>query len=139
MRGLNQVQLIGNLGADPDVRHTQGGTQVANLRIATNYTRTNKDTGEKSEHPEWHRVTVFGKLADICDKYLHKGSPVFVQGRLRTRKWERDGVNHYTTEIVVEDLIMLPDANGNGNGNGASQAASAQAPAAPDIADDIPF
>ena len=137
MRGLNQVQLIGNLGADPEVRYTQGGMRVGNLRIATNYTRTNKDTGEKSEHAEWHRVTVFDKLAEIVEKHLHKGSPVFVQGRLRTRKWERDGVTHYTTEIVVDSLIMLPD--GNGNGNGASQAASAQAPAAPDIADDIPF
>ena len=141
MRGLNKVELIGNLGADPELRYTQGGTSVANMRVATNYTKTDRHSGEKTEHAEWHRCVVFGKLAEIVGEYLHKGSPVYLAGRLQTRKYTKDGVDHYPTEVIVEDLIMLPNGNGGNGSNGSGRAsAPASAPAGdPDIDDDIPF
>ena len=140
MRGKNRVNLLGNLGADPDIRHTHDGTMVANLRIATNFSRTNRDTGEKTEHAEWHRVVAFGPLAEIANNYLNKGSGVDVEGRLRTRKWQaQDGHDRYSTEIVINELIMLPNGNRNGNANDASQAPTDESSAAPDLDDDIPF
>ena len=142
MRGLNKVELIGNLGADPELRYTQGGTSVANMRVATNYTKTDRHSGEKTEHAEWHRCVVFGKLAEIVGEYLHKGSPVYLAGRLRTQKWkDQAGNDRYTTEVIVEDLIMLPSGNGGNGSNGNARAsAPASAPAGdPDIDDDIPF
>ena len=134
MRGLNQVQLIGNLGADPEVRDTASGTTVANLRLATNFAYTNRSSGERVETTEWHRVVVFGKLAENAGKYLKKGAPVFVQGRLRTRSWEdQANVTRYVTEVIANDVIFLGSANGNGKGAGAP------APESEDFDDDIPF
>lgn len=135
MRGLNQVQLIGNLGADPEVRTTTGGTTVANVRLATNFAYTSRSSGERVETTEWHRAVVFGKLAENVGKYLKKGSPAFFQGRLRTRSWDDQGVTRYVTEVIANDVIFLGSTNGNGNG------ASAPAPAteSDDFEDDFPF
>ena len=133
MRGLNQVQLIGNLGADPEVRTTTGGTTVANVRLATNFSYTSRSSGERVETTEWHRAVVFGKLAENVAKYLKKGSPAFFQGRLRTRSWDDQGVARYVTEVIANDVIFL----GSANGNGAS--APAPAPESDDFEDDIPF
>ncbi|RJP96106.1 MAG: single-stranded DNA-binding protein [Desulfobacteraceae bacterium] len=106
-RGLNKVMLIGNLGKDPDLRFTQGGMAVASFSIATSEEWTDKATNEKKEKTEWHRIVAFGKLGEICGKYLTKGKQVYVEGKLQTRSWEQDGVTKYTTEIVVSDMHML--------------------------------
>lgn len=114
---LNKVELIGNLGADPELRYLQNGGAVANLNIATSESWKDKTTGEKKEKTEWHRVVIFGKLAEIAGEYLRKGSKVFIEGALQTRKWQdQDGVDRYTTEIVVAmngRMIMLSAANDN--------------------------
>lgn len=104
---LNSVQLIGRLGFDPEIRKTQSSDTVANLRIATNERRKDKNTGVKAEKTEWHNVVMWSKLADIAGSYLKKGSLVHITGKLQTRKWEKDGVDHYTTEIIASSLIML--------------------------------
>lgn len=114
---LNKVELIGNLGADPELRYLQNGGAVANLNIATSESWKDKTTGEKKEKTEWHRVVIFGKLAEIAGEYLRKGSKVFIEGALQTRKWQdQAGVDRYTTEIVVAmngRMIMLSAANDN--------------------------
>ena len=114
---LNKVELIGNLGADPELRYLQNGGAVANLNIATSESWKDKTTGEKKEKTEWHRVVIFGKLAEIAGEYLRKGSKVFIEGSLQTRKWQdQAGVDRYTTEIVVAmngRLLMLSAANDN--------------------------
>jgi single-strand DNA-binding protein len=120
---LNMAQIIGHLGRDPDVRYTAEGTAVANLAVATNETWKDKD-GEKQERTEWHRVVLFGKVAEIAAQFLKKGSLVYLQGRLQTRKWQgEDGQDRYTTEIVAERMKML-------GGKGDTQAANGT-PAAP--------
>lgn len=125
---LNKVELIGNLGQDPEVRYMPNGGAVANLTIATSETWKDKQTGEKKEKTEWHRVAIFGKLAEIAGEYLRKGSKVFIEGSLQTRKWQdQAGQDRYTTEIVVAmngKLIMLSAANDNrqGGGSGGSHA-----------------
>lgn len=107
MGSVNKVILIGNLGKDPEVRRSQSGTTVANFTLATNESWNNKD-GQREERTEWHRVVVFGKLADICGQYLQKGKQVYVEGRLQTRSWEdREGNKRYTTEIVASSMVML--------------------------------
>lgn len=108
MSDLNRVTIIGRLGQDPDIRHTAGqGTAVGNFSIATNAVWKDKD-GQKQERVEWHRVVVWGKLAELCGEYLHKGSQAYVEGRLQTRKWEdKEGVTKYTTEIVANQVIFL--------------------------------
>lgn len=107
-RGVNKVILIGNLGADPEVRYTQSGTAVANLRIATNERWRDRQSGEQQERTEWHRVVLFGKLGEIASEYLRKGSQVFIEGRIQTRKWQgQDGQDRYSTEIVANDMQML--------------------------------
>lgn len=114
---LNKVELIGNLGADPELRYLQNGGAVANLNIATSESWKDKTTGEKKEKTEWHRVVIFGKLAEVAGEYLRKGSKVFIEGALQTRKWQdQAGVDRYTTEIVVAmngRMIMLSAANDN--------------------------
>ena len=101
--GINKVLLIGNLGADPDVRSLPSGDVVANISLATSESWTDKSTGEVKERTEWHRVAFFGKVAEVVEKYLHKGSRVYVEGRLRTRKWQdSNGQDRYTTEIIVD-------------------------------------
>jgi single-strand DNA-binding protein len=111
---LNKAQLIGRLGRDPDIRYTREGAAVSNLAIATSEVHKDKETGERKEITEWHRVALFGRLAEIAAEYLKKGSLVFLEGRLRTRKWEKDGQDQYTTEIVGEKLLMLTPKTGGG-------------------------
>jgi single-strand DNA-binding protein len=117
-RGINKVILIGNLGADPETRAMPSGTTVANLRIATSESWRDKQTGEQQERTEWHRVAFFGRLAEVAGEYLHKGSQVYIEGSLRTRKWQdKQGNDRYSTEIVGNDLQML---GGRGGGAAAS-------------------
>lgn len=107
MSGVNKVILIGNLGADPDLRHTPSGTAVSNLRLATTEVFSNRE-GEKNKRTEWHRIVVFGRLAEICNQYLKKGRQVYIEGRLQTREWEdKSGDKRYTTEIVATNMVML--------------------------------
>lgn len=126
MSYLNQAQLIGNLGADPEIRYTQAGTAVANFSLATNERWKDRD-GNQQEKTEWHRVVAWAQLAEIVGEYLKKGSKVFIQGRLQTRSYDdRNGITRYTTEIVASDMRMLGDRNGgssqqNGNGGGGRQ------------------
>lgn len=118
-RGINKVILVGNLGADPEVRYTASGSPVANLRIATSESWRDKNTGEQQERTEWHNVVMFGKLGEIVEKYLRKGSQIYVEGRLQTRKWQdREGNDRYTTEVVANDMQML---GGRGGGGGESR------------------
>ncbi|MGK0673849.1 MAG: single-stranded DNA-binding protein [Halothiobacillaceae bacterium] len=111
-RGVNKVILVGNLGADPETRYMPSGGAVTNLRIATSENWTDK-TGEKQERTEWHRVVLFGKLAEIAAEYLRKGQQVYIEGSLRTRKWQdREGRDQYTTEIVANEMQMLGGRGG---------------------------
>jgi single-strand DNA-binding protein len=108
MASLNKVILIGNLGADPETRYAPSGDAICNLRIATTETWKDKSTGEKREATEWHRVAMFGRLAEIAAQYLRKGSQVYIEGRLQTRKWQdNDGQDRYTTEIRADEMKML--------------------------------
>lgn len=112
-RGLNKVMIIGNLGADPEVRYTQNSTAIANLSIATSETWKDKQTGEPREQTEWHRCVAYRRLAEIAGEYLKKGSKVYVEGRLQTRKWTgQDNVERYTTEVVINELQMLDSRGG---------------------------
>ncbi|WP_444999880.1 single-stranded DNA-binding protein [Halomonas mongoliensis] len=123
-RGVNKVILIGNLGQDPEVRFMPSGAPVANLRLATTDTWMDKQSGQRQERTEWHNVVMFNKLAEIAQQYLKKGSKVYVEGRLQTRKWQgQDGQDRYTTEIVVNDMQMLDSRGGGGDfqGGGAPQ------------------
>jgi single-strand DNA-binding protein len=114
-RGVNKVILIGNLGRDPEVRYSPSGQAIANVTIATSESWKDKNTGEKQEKTEWHRVVFFGRLAEIAGEYLKKGSQVFVEGRLQTRKWQdKDGQDRYTTEIVANEMQMLGNRGGAG-------------------------
>jgi len=116
-RSVNKVMLLGNLGADPDVRYTPSGDAVANVRLATSESWKDKNTGAPQERTEWHRIVMFGKLAEIVKQYLHKGSKIYVEGKQHTRKWQgQDGQDRYTTEVVVDingTMVML-DGRGNG-------------------------
>lgn len=120
MAGLNKVMIIGHLGRDPEIRYSQQGTAVANFSVATSEKWTDKNTGQKQEKTEWHRVVVFGKQAETCEKYLTKGSQIYLEGRLQTRQWERDGQTHYTTEIVVSSFQFLGGSR-QGGGQGQSR------------------
>jgi single-strand DNA-binding protein len=118
-RGINKVILIGNLGRDPEVRYTAGGSAVANLSVATTESWRDKQTGEKKEATEWHKVVVFGKTAEIAGEYLKKGRTVYIEGRLQTRKYQdKDGQERYSTEIVASDMQMLGGGEGRGEGGG---------------------
>lgn len=142
-RGINKVILVATLGADPEVRHTSGGSAITTIRAATNESWKDKATGERQERTEWHRVKFFGRLAEIAGEYLRKGSQVYIEGSLRTDKYtDRDGVERYTTDIISNEMQML---GGRGReSSAATESATARAPqAAPsatDIGDDdIPF
>jgi single-strand DNA-binding protein len=114
-RGINKVILIGNLGADPETRAMPSGTTVANLRVATSESWRDKQTGEQQERTEWHRVAFFGRLAEVAGEYLRKGSQVYIEGSLRTRKWQdKQGNERYSTEIIGNDLQMLGGRGGAG-------------------------
>ncbi|MBK1722496.1 single-stranded DNA-binding protein [Thiocystis violacea] len=121
MAGVNKVILIGNLGADPEVRYMPSGDAVANIRIATSETWKDRNTGEKQERTEWHNVVFFGKIAEIVKQYLRKGSKIYVEGKLRTRKWQtQDGQDRYSTEVVVDingTMQMLDSRQGGGMGS----------------------
>lgn len=123
MRGVNKVILIGNLGADPQMRYFTDGTAVCNFSMATSESWTDKQTGEKREKTEWHRVTAFRRLAEICGQYLKKGSKVYVEGKLQTRSYEKEGQTHYATEIVANELQML-DSRGAQSGGGFAPAST---------------
>ena len=115
MSGINKAILVGNLGREPDIRSSSKGETIANLALATSETWKDKE-GNKQERTEWHRVSVFGKLADVCQKYLHKGSKIFVEGKLQTRKWDKNGVDQYTTEVVLSgwnSTLMMLDSKGD--------------------------
>jgi single-strand DNA-binding protein len=118
-RGINKVILVGNLGRDPETRAMPSGMTVCNLNIATSESWKDRQSGEQQERTEWHRVALFGKLAEIAGEYLHKGSQVYIEGSLRTRKWQdKQGVERYTTEIIANEMQML---GGRGAGGGSSQ------------------
>ena len=104
---MNRAILIGNLGKDPEITHTNGGTTIAKFSIATTDRRTDKKSGVKQKYTEWHRVTVFGRLAEICEEYLHKGKQVYIEGRIQTSSWEKDGIKRYSTEIIASNMEML--------------------------------
>ena len=119
-RGLNKVMLIGNLGADPEVRYTTGNSAVTNIRLATAESWRDKESGEQQERTEWHRVVFFGRLAEIAGEYLKKGSQVYIEGSIRTRKWtDKEGQDKYTTEIVANEMQMLGGRAGGAGGGGA--------------------
>ena len=142
MKGINKAIIVGNLGADPETRYTDSRKAITNIRVATSETWNDKQTGEKREQTEWHRVVMFGKLAEIAGEYLRKGSSVYIEGKIRTRKWrDNQGNDRYTTEIEARDMQML---------GGKPKQESAFPPAGPDIGDgpgllagdiddDIPF
>lgn len=146
MSGVNKVILIGNLGADPEVRHLENGVTVANFNLATTEVFKDRTTGERREQTEWHRVVLWRGLADVVEKYVRKGSKVYVEGKLRTRKWEKDGIDRYTTEIQADSLTMLDRPTTGGTAPApVPVAAAAPAPVpepagtAPDEVDDLPF
>lgn len=164
-RGINKVILVGNLGQDPEVRYTANGAAVANITVATSEQWTDRQSGQKQEKTEWHRVVLFGRLGEIAGEYLRKGSQVYLEGKLQTRKWQdQNGQDRYTTEIVANEMQMLGGRGGSAGGadygnqdfGGGRPAAAPQggggrpsapaAPAAPagggnfdDFDDDIPF
>jgi len=115
-RGINKVILIGNLGGDPDTRFLPNGNAVTNITLATSDSWRDRQTGQMQERTEWHRVTFFGKIAEIAGQYLRKGSKVYVEGRLQTREWEKDGIKRYTTEVIVDmgGTMQMLDSRGGG-------------------------
>ena len=160
MASVNKVILVGNLGKDPETRYMPNGDQVTNITVATSETWKDKNSGEKKEATEWHRVVFFRRLAEIAGQYLKKGSQVYIEGRLQTRKWQKEGQDHYTTEIVADEMKMLGkregmggaendgprDSGGGRSERGASDSAQKKPAAQPaaggnfnDFDDDIPF
>jgi len=164
MASVNKVIIVGNLGRDPETRYMPNGDAVTNVAVATTESWKDKNTGEKKELTEWHRITFYRKLAEIAGQYLKKGSQVYVEGRLQTRKWtDKDGVERYTTEIIADTMQMLgsrqgmggggggasmdddygsapaPRQSSGGGGGGAARPASRPAPNFSDMDDDIPF
>ena len=131
---INRVILLGNLGQDPEIRYTQSGSAIANFSVATSYRYKDKSGAQQSQ-TEWHRVVAFGKLAEIVEKYLHKGSQIYLEGRLQTRKWQdNSGVDKYTTEIVMGEMQML-----GGREQSGQQGRSAPPAQQDDFDEDIPF
>ncbi len=136
---INKAILIGNLGADPEVRYTQNGTAVANFRVATTET-WKKEGGQREESTEWHRVVAFARLGEICGEYLAKGSKVYIEGRIQTRKWEdRDGNTRYTTEIVAREMKMLSPRGAGSGSSGSRQEEEPPMHDTPVMGDDVPF
>ena len=148
-RGINKVIIVGNLGGDPETRYMPSGSAVTNFTVATNESWKDKQTGEQKERTEWHRVAMFNRLAEIAAEYLRKGSQVYIEGKLRTRKWQgQDGQDRYTTEIIADEMQMLGGRGGGGGGSfgggqqGGGQKGGGSAPPQPgpdDFDDDIPF
>jgi len=121
MAGLNKVMLIGRLGRDPEIRYSQQGLAVVNFSIATSEQWTDKNTGDRQEKTEWHNVVVFGKQAETCEKYLSKGSQIYIEGRLQTSNYEKEGQTHYMTKIVVSNFQFLGGKQDNQGGGGQYQ------------------
>jgi len=147
MSGVNKVILVGRLGKDPEVRNLENGAAVANFTMATSESYKDKTTGEKKEITEWHYVVLWRGLAEISQRYLHKGDMVYIEGKLRTRSWEKEGVTRYTTEIVADNMTML-STKGSGGGQGGGTYAPAEVSSsdnfrasavADNSADDLPF
>jgi single-strand DNA-binding protein len=147
-RGINKVMLVGNVGNAPEVRQTTEGNAITTLSLATSETWKDKQTGEKQEKTEWHRVVFFRQLAEIVGKYVRKGSKLYIEGNLRTRKWQdQQGIDRYTTEVVANDMQMLdsrhdeerPDNNGPGYAAQNPMPANNQPPVLQDYDDDVPF
>jgi single-strand DNA-binding protein len=144
---VNKVILVGNLGKDPEVRYMPSGSAAANVALATSESWKDKQTGEQKERTEWHNIVFFGRLAEIAGEYLKKGSQIYVEGSLRTRKWQdKNGNDRYTTEIVANEMQMLGSRGGGGGGGGGgyqqeseSAPASSSSGAGMDFDDDIPF
>jgi single-strand DNA-binding protein len=153
MASVNKVILIGNLGRDPETRYSPDGAAITNIRVATTDTWKDKVTGERKEATEWHTVVFFGRLAEIAGEYLKKGRPVYIEGRLRTRKWtDKDGNDRYSTEIVADNMQMLGSRDAGGGVDideaapraanrdaGGRPAAQKPAPSIAEMDDDIPF
>jgi len=139
MAGVNKAIIVGRLGRDPEIRYTPSGAAVANFSVATSEEWKDKETGEKQERTEWHRVVAWRRLGEICGEYLRKGSQVYIEGRLQTRDWEdRDGNKRYTTEIVAQSMQMLDRANKEGRAESRGESYPVEEPVSiPD--DDIPF
>ncbi|MFO7768793.1 MAG: single-stranded DNA-binding protein [bacterium] len=145
---VNKAILIGNLGADPEIRYTSSGQAMATFNIATNRQWTDRD-GQKQEQTEWHRIVAWARLAEICERYLKKGDSVYIEGRIQTRQWEdREGNTRYTTEVVTQEMTMLGGgAPGGGQGGGGGRREDRKAPyeedadfnQVPEEDDDIPF
>jgi single-strand DNA-binding protein len=137
MGSVNKVIVLGNLGRDPELRYTPNGTAVANFTIATNETWKDRD-GQKQEHTEWHRIVVWGKLAEICGEYLRKGRQVYIEGTLRSRSYkDKEGVEKNVTEIRADNMVMIGRGDGSGSDSGRGNSTSEKAPEYSD--DDIPF
>ena len=151
MAGINKVILVGNLGAKPEVKYASNGNAISNLSVATSESWTDKSTGQKQERTEWHRVSLFGKLAEIAGQYLDKGSKVYIEGKLQTRKWQdQNGQDRYTTEVVVSGFngtLQMLDRRDDSSSSPPSEDATANDQAEPKITpvskdefeDDIPF
>ena len=148
MSGVNKVILIGRLGKDPEVRNLESGVSVANFSIATSESYLDKTTGDKKEITEWHNIVLWRRLAEVAQKYLHKGDMVYVEGKLRTRSWEKEGVTRYTTEVVADNMTMLsPRGSGGSSSSGDSGYASSNKGSAENFtmpadtggSDDLPF
>ena len=151
MAGINKVILVGNLGAKPEVKYASNGNAISNLSVATSESWTDKSTGQKQERTEWHRVSLFGKLAEIAGQYLDKGSKVYVEGKLQTRKWQdQNGQDRYTTEVVVSGFngtLQMLDRRDDSSSNAPSENATVKDQTEPSITpvskdefeDDIPF
>ena len=149
MKGINKVILLGNLGADPETKHLPSGVAVTNLSVATSESWKDKQTGEQKDRTEWHRVSLFGKLAEIASQYLHKGSQVYIEGKNRTRKWQdKEGNDRYTTEVIADEMQMLGGKRPANNDDtaytneviaGANSRTVRHEPKADDFNDEIPF
>lgn len=147
MSGVNKVILIGRLGKDPEIRNLENGVSVANFTMATSESYKDRTTGEKKEVTEWHNIVLWRGLAEISQKYLHKGDLVYIEGKLRTRSWEKEGVTRYTTEIVADNMTMLGSRSGSASGSSSDYSSRAPERASTenygagpgDSTDDLPF
>ena len=143
MSSVNKALIIGNLGQDPEIKYTQSGSPVANLSVATSERWKDKSTGDQKEKTEWHRVVVFGRLAEIAEQYLKKGSKVFIEGKIQTRDWEdSEGRKRYTTEVVAREMTMLDSkfsADSNSDSDSSDTTPKETASKDSDFEEDIPF
>lgn len=142
MAGINKAIIVGRLGRDPELRYTPDGTAVANFSVATSEEWKDKNSGEKKERTEWHRIVAWRRLGEICGEYLSKGRQVYIEGKLQTRNWEQDGVTRYTTEIIATDVQFLgnrDDVGGARRTGGGMDQGYPEPPMADTQEDDIPF